>query len=115
MSALPKHASLVQLRRLLRKLDRAHTSDESNCPACRVEQHLQQLRLRHIPHHVQVQRHVIPQPQERPESIRGRHHHMRLVRQRGVPLDLEHLPVHFHQRGGDGKLNRSRHTDTQTQ
>jgi hypothetical protein len=37
MSALPKHASLVQLRRLLRKLDRAHTSDESNCPACRLQ------------------------------------------------------------------------------
>ena len=37
MAALPKHASLVQLRRLLRKLDRAHTSDESNCPACRLQ------------------------------------------------------------------------------
>lgn len=37
MSALPKHASLVQLRRLLRRLDRSHTSDESNCPACRLQ------------------------------------------------------------------------------
>ena len=37
MSALAKHASLVQLRRLLRKLDHAHTSDESSCPACRLQ------------------------------------------------------------------------------
>lgn len=37
MSANPKYATLVQLRRLLRRLDRAHTSEESSCPACRLQ------------------------------------------------------------------------------
>ena len=43
MSAMHKHASLVQLRRLLRKLDRAHTSEESSCPACRLQRMALQL------------------------------------------------------------------------
>ena len=43
MSATHKHASLVQLRRLLRKLDRAHTSEESSCPACRLQRMALQL------------------------------------------------------------------------
>jgi hypothetical protein len=37
MSATLKHASMVQLRRMLRRIDRAHTSDESTCPACRLQ------------------------------------------------------------------------------
>jgi hypothetical protein len=37
MSANPKYATLVQLRRLLRRLDRAHTSEESTCPACSLQ------------------------------------------------------------------------------
>lgn len=37
MSAPMKYASLVQLRRLLRRLDGAHTNDESACPACRLQ------------------------------------------------------------------------------
>jgi hypothetical protein len=37
MSPIRNHASLVALRRLLRRLDRAHTSEESSCPACRLQ------------------------------------------------------------------------------
>ena len=37
MSTIQKHASLVALRRMLRRLDRAHTSEESTCPACRLQ------------------------------------------------------------------------------
>jgi hypothetical protein len=32
-----KYVSLVQLRRMLRRLDGAHTNDESACPACRLQ------------------------------------------------------------------------------
>lgn len=37
MSTTRTHASLIALRRLLRRLDRAHTSEESSCPACRLQ------------------------------------------------------------------------------
>lgn len=37
MTTTRPHASLVALRRLLRRLDRAHTSEESSCPACRLQ------------------------------------------------------------------------------
>ena len=37
MSATRTHASLIALRRLLRRLDRAHTTEETECPACRLQ------------------------------------------------------------------------------
>ena len=37
MTPTQKHATLVALRRLLRRLDRAHTSEEDSCPACRLQ------------------------------------------------------------------------------
>lgn len=37
MSVLARQQTMVQLRRLLRRLDHAHTSDESACPACQLQ------------------------------------------------------------------------------
>jgi len=37
MSVLGRQPSLVQLRRLLRRLDHAHTANEGDCAACRLQ------------------------------------------------------------------------------
>ena len=43
MSAIGKRQSIVQLRRMLRRLDRSHSGDESGCPTCSLQRLAAQL------------------------------------------------------------------------
>ncbi len=43
MDKPPRRTDIIQLRRLLRRLDRAHTGDESRCAACGLQQLAMQL------------------------------------------------------------------------